>query len=115
MEEIINEYLKKNYYIEKSTVGNDCIYRFGDRNLVPIPTNGKLLITELEDIFAVSNDKAFGLVYDWSRGHNLSFYWKTNVGISVFTALEGILKASHLPPTHQKRYLDLFTKESVDS
>jgi hypothetical protein len=115
MENFIIEYLTKNYYIHKSPVGNDGIYRFDTRNIINIPTNGMELVTEIKEIFSLTTGDVFNMIYTWSNGHDLNFYWKTNSGYTdIKHRYNTIPKPGHLPQSLHMKYLDLISKERVD-
>ncbi len=118
MEEIINEYLTKNYYIEKSSVGNYGIYKYDDTRVMKIPTGGQDLVFELNNIYSVSVDDIFKFIHNWTLKQipdvNMNFYWKTNSELHDKFLNDTLLIDRKTKSLHM-RYLDLFTQESIDS
>ncbi len=110
MEEIIYQYLTDSYYIKKSPIGNDGIYCYDDARHIKVPIDGMNLITELEQIFAISRSKVFNIIYHWAYPIDLSFYWKNNSSTETayhINKFKAMPKPGHLPKTLHMVYLEL--------
>lgn len=80
---MINEYLSKYYYINKSSIGNYGIYKFDDTRIIKVPTNGNDLINELKNVFMINDEMILNLIDEWvisiDPSINLNFYWSIYV------------------------------------
>ncbi len=83
MEKMINEYLVKYYYINKSSIGNYGIYKIDDTRIIKVPTNGNDLINELKNVFMVNEETILNIINEWvisiDPSINLNFYWSIYV------------------------------------
>ena len=118
MEELIKEYLTQYYYIDKSSVGNYGIYKYDDLRPIKVPTGGQNLIFEINDIYSLSVDDIFKFIYNWTLEQNpdvnMNFYWMTNTELHDKFLNDTLLIDRKTKSLHM-RYIDLITKESVDS
>ena len=81
MENIVKTYLKNNYYINTSQIGNDGIYKINDNPLENGPMYGEKLLDELITIFHLDKTILKKYVNEWAESKkedvDLTFYWKT--------------------------------------
>jgi hypothetical protein len=81
MENIVKTYLKNNYYINTSQIGNDGIYKINDDPLENGPMYGEKLLDELIAIFHLDKIILKEYVNNWAistkENVDLTFYWKT--------------------------------------
>lgn len=82
MKKYVVQYLKENYYLDKSEIGNAGIYSYDDDRVWKVPVNAKKLIEEIVTIFGYSFTRTKWMIHEWAKTQKpdycLKFYWTSH-------------------------------------